>query len=56
VQYTYDGANQLTSVVQVNSPNTGANTTVYGYDADGNPITLSDANSHAVRVNIGCGR
>ena len=29
------------NVVQVNSPNTNANTTVYGYDALGNPITLA---------------
>jgi RHS repeat-associated protein len=46
VQYTYDAANQLINVVQVNSPNTNANTTVYGYDADGNPITFEDANTH----------
>jgi RHS repeat-associated protein len=46
VQYTYDAANQLVNVVQVNSPNTGANTTIYGYDSDGNPIKLEDANSH----------
>jgi RHS repeat-associated protein len=45
VQYTYDAANQLSSVVQTNSPNT-ANTTIYGYDANGNPIVLEDANSH----------
>jgi RHS repeat-associated protein len=46
VQYTYDAANQLQTVVQVNSPNSPANTTVVGYDADGNPITLQDANLH----------
>ncbi|MGO8758498.1 MAG: RHS repeat-associated core domain-containing protein, partial [Terracidiphilus sp.] len=46
VQYSYDAANQLTNVIQVNSPNTNANTTVYGYDALGNPITLADANTH----------
>jgi RHS repeat-associated protein len=46
VQYRYDAANQLVNVVQVNSPNSPANTTVYGYDANGNPITLIDANSH----------
>ena len=47
VEYTYDAANQLQTVVQVNSPNTSANTTVVGYDADGNPITLEDANTHS---------
>ena len=47
VQYTYDAANQLTSVIQVSSPNTNANTTIYGYDANGNPIVLTDANSHS---------
>ena len=31
---------------QVNSPNTPANTTIYGYDDLGNPIALEDANSH----------
>ena len=46
VQYNYDAANQLINVVQVNSPNTGANTTIYGYDANGNPIALEDANTH----------
>jgi YD repeat-containing protein len=47
VQYTYDAANQLASVVQVNSPNSNANTTIYGYDANGNPMLLEDANTHA---------
>jgi len=46
VQYSYDAANQLINVVQVNSPNTGQNTTVYGYDANGNPIVFEDANQH----------
>jgi RHS repeat-associated protein len=46
VQYHYDAANRLVNVVQVNSPNTGANTTVYGYDANGNPITFEDAKTH----------
>ncbi len=46
VQYSYDAANQLINVVQVNSPNTGQNTTIYGYDAHGNPIALEDANTH----------
>jgi RHS repeat-associated protein len=52
VQYTYDAANQLTSVVQVNSPNSPANTTTVGYDADGNPITLEDANLHTTVSNF----
>ena len=41
VEYSYDAANQLTGVVQVSSPNTNANTTLYGYDALGNPGTVS---------------
>jgi len=45
VQYNYDAANQLTSVVQVASPDTNANTTSYGYDTNGNPIALEDANT-----------
>jgi RHS repeat-associated protein len=46
VQYSYDAANQLINVVQLSSPNTSANTTVYGYDSNGNPIELEDANTH----------
>jgi RHS repeat-associated protein len=52
VQYTYDAANQLVNVIQVNSPNTNANTTIYGYDANGNPITLEDANTHTTMQNF----
>jgi RHS repeat-associated protein len=46
VQYNYDAANQQVSVIQVDSPNSPANTAVYGYDVDGNVITSEDANSH----------
>ena len=46
VQYEYDAANQLIHVIQVNSPNAGADTTIFGYDANGNPIVLTDANTH----------
>ena len=46
VQYSYDAANQQVSTIQVDSPNTNANTTIYGYDANGNPIALEDANTH----------
>ena len=46
VQYTYDAANQLQSVVQASSSNSPNNTTIYGYDADGNPVTLQDADLH----------
>jgi RHS repeat-associated protein len=45
VQYSYDAANQLVNVVQTASPNP-QNTTIYGYDANGNPIVLEDANTH----------
>jgi YD repeat-containing protein len=43
VEYTYDAANQLVSVVQASSPSS-ANTIIYGYDSLGNPIVLEDAN------------
>jgi RHS repeat-associated protein len=46
VEYTYDAANQLKNVVQASSPNSGANTTIVGYDANSNPIVLQDANLH----------
>jgi RHS repeat-associated protein len=46
VQYSYDGANQLQTVVELNSPTPGANTTIYGYDGGGNPIAIEDANLH----------
>ena len=36
VQYTYDDANQLTSVVQVDHPNPSTTPPCYGYDDDGN--------------------
>ena len=49
VQYTYDAANQLTGVVEVNSPNTSANTTTYGYDALGDLTGLTDANGHTTQ-------
>ena len=49
VQYTYDGANQLKTVVQLNSPNTGNNTNTYGYDNDGKLSTLSDENDHTTQ-------
>src|ERR1700722_7627873 len=47
VQYTFDPANQLQSVVQVNSPNSSNNTTAYGYDKDGNLTNLTYANGHS---------
>lgn len=45
VQYNYDAANQLINVVQTASPDP-QNTTIYGYDANGNPTALEDANTH----------
>lgn len=49
VQYTYDASNQLKTIVQVNSPNSGNNTNTYAYDPDGNLISLSDENSHTTQ-------
>jgi YD repeat-containing protein len=48
LNYTYDAANQLQTVIQTNSPNT-ANTTSYGYDPLGNLASLSGANSHSTQ-------
>ena len=45
VQYSYDAANQLTKVTQSPAPSTQTET-IYGYDANGNPIVLEDANTH----------
>jgi RHS repeat-associated protein len=39
----------LKSVVQVNSPNTSANTTSFNYDKLGNLSALADANSHTTQ-------
>jgi len=50
VQYTYDAANQLRSVIQVNHPDPSHNTTAYGYDSDGNQTATTDANTHTPRA------
>jgi RHS repeat-associated protein len=50
VQYTYDAANQLKTVVQTNSPNTSNNTNAYGYDPDGNLTGISDENNHITQM------
>lgn len=42
----------MRSVVQVNSPNTGANTNNYGFDNDGNLITLADENGHTTQYSF----
>jgi len=44
VQYTYDAANQLKTVVQVNHPNPSNNTNLYGYNPLGNLTALTDEN------------
>jgi YD repeat-containing protein len=49
VQYTYDAANQLQTVVQLNSPTPAQNTTSYVYDVDGNLTNLTDANGHTTQ-------
>ncbi|MGP8271761.1 MAG: hypothetical protein ACLQLH_16990 [Terracidiphilus sp.] len=43
---TYDAANQLKTVVQVDSPYSSNNTTTYGYDNDGNQTSMTDENGH----------
>ncbi len=45
VDYSYDAANQLTKVTQSPAPSTQTET-IYGYDANGKPVTLQDANTH----------
>ena len=52
VDYTYDAANQLQQVTQVSSPNAPNNTTIVGYDADGNPISVQDANVHTTNTSF----
>jgi len=47
VQYTYDAANQLASVIQANHPDPAHNTTAYGYDPNGNLTASTDANGHS---------
>ena len=49
VQYTYDAANQLKTVVQVNHPNPSNNTNLYGYNPLGNLIALTDENLHTTQ-------
>ena len=49
VQYTYDAANQLKTVVQTASPNTANNTNYYGYDPLGNLTGLTDENLHTTQ-------
>jgi len=49
VQYTYDGANQLKTVVQLNHPNPANNTNSYGYDNLGNLTGLTDENQHTTQ-------
>lgn len=45
-QFVYDAANQLQKVIEVNSPNSPANTALYGFDGDKNLINWTDANGH----------
>jgi len=46
IQYNYDAAHQLVNVVEVNSPNTSANTESYSYDGEGNLLSWTDPNGH----------
>jgi len=52
VEYSYDAANQLTSTVQAASPNALDNITIVGYDTNGNPIVLTDANEHSTATSF----
>jgi YD repeat-containing protein len=49
VQYSYDAANQLSTVVQTASPNTSNNTNSYAYDPLGNLTGLTDENLHTTQ-------
>lgn len=49
IQYTYDAANQLRSVIQASHPNPPQNTTAYTYDNQGNLNASTDANAHATQ-------
>ena len=49
MQYTYDPANQLKTVVQLNHPNPSNNTNTYGYDPLGNLTALTDENLHTTQ-------
>jgi RHS Repeat. len=46
VEYAYDDANQLKSVVQMDHPDAAHNTTNYAYDGRGNLTGSTDANEH----------
>ena len=47
--YTYDAANQLKTVVQVNHPNPASNTNYYSYDNLANLTGLTDENLHTTQ-------
>jgi len=47
--YTYDPANQLHSVIQLNHPNPSNNTNTFGYDPLGNLTALTDENLHTTQ-------
>ena len=49
VQYTYDVANQLSTVVQLNHPNPANNANFYAYDPLGNLAALTDENLHTTQ-------
>jgi RHS repeat-associated protein len=49
VQYAYDPANQLKTVVQLNHPNPSNNTNTFGYDPLGNLTALTDENLHTTQ-------
>ncbi len=49
MQYTYDAANELKTVIQLNHPDSSHNTNLYGYDPLGNLTGLTDANIHTTQ-------
>jgi RHS repeat-associated protein len=49
VQYTFDNAGELQSVVQTNAPDPTHNSTLYGYDPEGDLTSWKDANGYTTQ-------
>ncbi len=52
VQYNYDAANQLISTFRPTVPTRLPTPPSYGYDTNGNPIVLTDANEHTTATSF----